>query len=380
VTPPPVTLEGQDAIKLWRQGKEAWNAWVAENPVADVSFSGADFSEFESVSFAGYGFPTGRVDFSNAGFGDGDVDFRYARFGDGDVSFSGARFGEGRVNFANVTFGKGRVDFSGARFGDGEVYFFKATFGDGRANFSSARFGGHFFLLGSESSHRISALSFYGCIFESAVTLGGDFTCIPDLRGTTTKAHVDLQGLRVSPWENAGWWPWARRTTQRWHAAALRRLKEIAEANRHHDAALRYHADEKRATRWNEYGAAASLLDWSYDMLCNYGQSVFWPAVWLLGTFVVFAGGYALSAAPTATRCGITPCPLWDTLFDASSLSLANIVPFVPAAQAVRGDALDALFGADPGFWIDAAILIQGVLGVVFLFLIGLGLRNRFRI
>ena len=35
--------EGQDAIDPWRQGRDAWNAWVAENPVADIDFSRVDF-------------------------------------------------------------------------------------------------------------------------------------------------------------------------------------------------------------------------------------------------------------------------------------------------------------------------------------------------
>ncbi len=39
-----VVLEGQDAIDLWQQGRDAWNAWVAQNPVADIDFSGVDFS------------------------------------------------------------------------------------------------------------------------------------------------------------------------------------------------------------------------------------------------------------------------------------------------------------------------------------------------
>ncbi len=37
-------LAGQDTIDLWQRGHDAWLAWVAENPAADIDFSGVDFS------------------------------------------------------------------------------------------------------------------------------------------------------------------------------------------------------------------------------------------------------------------------------------------------------------------------------------------------
>ena len=74
-------LSGQDAIDLWQQGRDVWNAWVAENPVADIDFSGVDFSKYGDVSFAGFRFPNGKKDFSETVFGDGDVSFSRATFG-----------------------------------------------------------------------------------------------------------------------------------------------------------------------------------------------------------------------------------------------------------------------------------------------------------
>ena len=55
-----VVLAGQDAIDLWQQGRDVWNAWVAENPVADIDFSGVDFSKYGDVSFASFRFPNGK--------------------------------------------------------------------------------------------------------------------------------------------------------------------------------------------------------------------------------------------------------------------------------------------------------------------------------
>ena len=85
-----MVLAGQDAIDLWQQGADAWNDWVAENPVADVDFSGVDFTKYGGVSFEGFRFPKGKKDFSETVFGDGIVGFYGADFGDGDVRFRGA--------------------------------------------------------------------------------------------------------------------------------------------------------------------------------------------------------------------------------------------------------------------------------------------------
>ncbi|MBT6717366.1 MAG: hypothetical protein HOB18_06995, partial [Nitrospina sp.] len=117
-------LKGQAAIDLWLKGKDAWNKWVEENPVADVSFQGVDFSQHrvdDIISFSGFKFPTGIVDFYGATFGKGHVDFFGASFGEGEVWFHKVNFGNGDVNFFNTVFGEGPVSFSEASFGKGEV-------------------------------------------------------------------------------------------------------------------------------------------------------------------------------------------------------------------------------------------------------------------
>ena len=94
-----VVLAGQDAIDRWRQGRKAWNAWVAENSVADIDFSSVNFSNHEAVPFRNFQFPNGSIDFAKAYFGDGDVIFVNSIFGNCDVSFRGARFGRGAFIF-----------------------------------------------------------------------------------------------------------------------------------------------------------------------------------------------------------------------------------------------------------------------------------------
>ena len=145
------------------------------------------------------------------------------------------------------------------------------------------------------------------------------------------------------------------------HAGQLRQLKKLAEQNRHHEAALRFFALEQRDKRWTtSFSAWASGLEWFYNMACVYGQSVMRPAAILFGLFAVFAGLYGV----------LDPClGAWG----AAVKSAYYTVPFVliksarPAA-AMFSDPVHALTMAQQGF------------SFIFLFLLGVSSRNRFRL
>jgi hypothetical protein len=128
-----IVLKGDDAIALWKAGKDTWNQWAKENPEADVDFSGVKLSEHRTkgmpIDFTGYIFPNGNVSFS------------HAIFGDGHVSFCLATFGAGNVLFNRAMFGTGNVDFALARFSDGEVIFHGAILDKSKVNMSSTKLG-----------------------------------------------------------------------------------------------------------------------------------------------------------------------------------------------------------------------------------------------
>ena len=134
---------------MWIQGRDVWNAWVENNPDADINFQSVDFNQHRNLEtinidywpFANFHFPTGKKNFGGTTFGEGDVSFNIATFGDGDVSFDRATFGKGNVSFFSATFGKGEISFLGATFGDGDVSFDRATFGKGEVSFNRATFG-----------------------------------------------------------------------------------------------------------------------------------------------------------------------------------------------------------------------------------------------
>ncbi|MBE69205.1 MAG: hypothetical protein CMO07_00275 [Thalassospira sp.] len=459
------TLEGEAALRLWRQGQEAWNSWIDEHPGWNISFAGIDFSTERDIedklSFAGYNFGDGYVDFARATFSDSHVHFTKAIFGLGavyfsrttfsncDVFFAGATFGNDDVTFAKAIFSDSNVYFFGANFGDCDFYFHEVAFGNGNLYFSDATFGnGNVYFDQStfrngkigffratfgndeitfhgatfsncaisfnqaqfndltfdpktiESSHieaeglsikgraifyicssniELKSFNFHSASFDGPLTIKGDLNIIPDLRATRYSHQVDLSDLkvklpRISP--KLGWPPKLSRVAESKHdGARLRRLKEIAETNKDHHAALRFSADENKARRWIETSWFGSVLDMAFSACSNYGQSILRPFVALFFVAVASMGLYKKLAAATFTALWTEPG--WG---QSLLLSAGNSLPFLPQSRSLRDDAIKVLYSNDPSLLVDAIMIGQGALSFIFLFLIGLGLRNRFRL
>ena len=423
------TLEGEAALELWRQGRSAWNTWIDQHQGWNISFADVDFfierDSDGNLSFEYYHFGTGDVNFSGATFGDGNVSFWETKFGQGAVDFSKVTFGNGNVNFTAATFGDGNINFKGANFGNGDVDFTAATFsngevkfswtmlGNGEMNFSNTTFGdctiylneanlsqlrflpkaiksGHIkaqglsikslavFILPS-SADTLKSFDLYGASLEGPLIFAGNLNIVPDLRATKSAHQVELSALKVElprKWRKLSWPPkFSRVAEDKEDGAALRRLKEIAETNKDHQAALRFSADENRAKRWIETSWFGSVLDMAFSAFSNYGQSILRPSFWLGLIFALSMYAYKAKQLPKLATDG------WADWAQAALLSASNGLPFLPQSRDLREDALMALYGTtDPSLCVDLLMITQGALSFVFLFLIGLGLRNRFRL
>tara|TARA_R110002049_G_scaffold30316_11_gene103819 strand:+ start:47367 stop:48848 length:1482 start_codon:yes stop_codon:yes gene_type:complete len=439
--PKPLFLTGEKALDLWRQGRDAWNRKIDRQKVEIISFTNVDFAAERyfspQLSFAGYHFGNGDVKFSGVTFGDGEIDFSKATFGDGEIDFSGVTFGKGKVNFSNATFGKGDVNFTRANFGIGDVNFTRTSFGNGDLNFSRATFSGgkvifsratlrdgevnfsnatfddctiflnetkfsqlRFRPKAIKSSHiranglsiknlavlfiplsaeRLEFFDLHGASFDGPLIVSGNLDIVPDLRDTKFSHQVELSRLSVKlrrAWQGFSWLPKLYRVTEDpTDSSRLRRLKEIAETNKDHQAALRFSADENRARRWIETSWFGSVLDMAFSACSNYGQSILRPFVAL---FLLTAASIGLYKKLAVTA----DVEWWTGLGWGQSLllSISNSLPFLPQSRELRKTAQDALYSNDPSFWVDALMIGQGVFSFAFLFLIGLGLRNRFRL
>ena len=145
------------ATHLWKQGRNAWNSWVEENPTSPISFREIAFhthTDQPSIDFSGFRFPNAPICFDKASFGDKPVSFMGAIFGDGEVTFNEAQFGNGDVSFEKALFGNGKVSFSKTYFGRGSLSFTEAHFGNGDVSFDGVRCGSGFIsFAGAQFGH-----------------------------------------------------------------------------------------------------------------------------------------------------------------------------------------------------------------------------------
>ena len=130
-----------------------------------------------------------------------------------------------------------------------------------------------------------------------------------------------------------------------------------------------------RAKRWHEFGFWASLLDMAFSGFSNYGQSVARPAIWL---FLTWVGLFLLYVAPDNGQWWIHS--IAEKGIKAIVVILTSSLPFVSHAWKIRHEHLGELVGVPIPDWANLLTTVQGIISFIFLFLIGLGLRNRFRI
>ena len=428
MTTEPTILGGQAAIDLWLQGRRAWNQWVDQHPKAYINFSGVDFSRYRGCDnipqnlwpFAGFRFPNGDVCFWEAKFGKGKVNFSGAQFGEGDVIFFGAQFGEGYISFRDTQFGYGNINFSEVQFGEGDVSFSGATFkgpvffvdtvlGDGQYYFHHTDFSDSVIFNRLENAGAVQGFSFQFASFNGSLQFSAleRFNCVIDLIGTKITHHISLAGLRCKMQTERplkligciarlgggrllrryGWIPlskflkwltkdakWLNKTTavDKDDAERFRRLKELAENNKDHSQALHFKAQEMQAARWHTSTGWDLVMEFLYQKFSNYGRSEWRPILGLAFFWVFFATIYAY--------CSNTLHSFWEKLAAALIFSAGQMLPYIPSARDARE--LPTIFfhcGQLPG-WAYAGTFLQNLLAVALFFLVGLALRNRFRL
>ncbi len=331
----------------------AWNYGLEKMPV--VSFKGVKFGDGARFLLGGIATPFRLLDISEAVFGK-DADFSESFF-KGMASFRGSRFGA-NTTFAYALFSD--VDFEQCHFGDwvdfkGDDFrwiSFAQTVFEGRAHFSNRIFRAHT----NFSRVRFGQVPlFHDCKLHQDTEFDVDADSFPSKpEGTTTAAR----GYRT-----------------------LKLAMSTHQATREEQFFFRREMQEERAVLWSSgrpHLRLRSVLYWLYGALSDYGASVRRPAMWFLVLCVAFAGMYAASSQ-SAT--------LWipGREFDGAqtvhwiAYSFVNSLPLGGVEEASR-DLRGALFGVKPAPWLPVVLVMHKVLSLLFLFLIGLALRNLFKL
>jgi hypothetical protein len=128
-----------------------------------------------------------------------------------------------------------------------------------------------------------------------------------------------------------------------------------------HEDEQAFFAKELRARR-ETYPALSTnrSLNFFYELLSNYGQNVVKPLLWLL---LLFALGTGLFVSLPVSR-GVAHL----SLDRAAGLSFANIFSFLQKREMTSYSGPAQVIGA-----------IEAIVGLMLLFLLGLALRNKFR-
>lgn len=334
------------------------------DPAHDVIFNSCCFHD--NVSFRHYVFA--RAYFSLAAFA-GHADFDSTTFAE-FACFSGATFAR-QAHFFSATFARGAHFFS-ATFAE-SLRFDGATFVEA-ADFKSATFTGNarFCSATFASNVDFGIATFAGHVDFRIVT----FNAMVIFTNADMKAPTDFGGCRFQKYppqfpgaklhEGTVWrgvsWPRPPKNPKDagLFTDAYERLKLEMDRLKKHEDELMFFAKELQCRRVAA-GPFRGLPIAAYGALCHYGQSYLLPLGWLLAVILVGAVLFWLM-------------PGWDFL-RALGVSTANAL----GPLGLRKELVDPLVLKDLSRWLQFLTGVQMVMGLVLLFLIGLGLRNRFR-
>lgn len=345
-----------------------------------LDFSESIFEEKKTVEFSGSKFLCKINSFNGANFKSKEVHFTGSIFGGDQTSFVSCSFGSSFTYFTGVSFITSELLFTGAEF-HGAI-FHDAKMHSKQIYFDYVSFLGHVTFLGSTVSSD-TKITFQYSNFHKSFEFSEEATLcsVPDFRGTKTNQHFEVSKIHYKlNRKKFGFGVVDSNDGER-----LCRLKEIAESNKDFQSALKLNADELRAKRWSRK-FTSSLLDLSFSVTSNYGLSILRPVSLFLVTFIAMTLYTIRYAIPTPING--ESLLLWieqmetidsKTIFASIQYTLSHLIPFLGGIQEHGKSAKNELSHLLPDNYGLVSILFS-IPSYIFLFLIGLGLRNRFRI
>lgn len=280
--------------------------------------------------------------------------FEASKFLD-EADFVGSSF-KGFANFKTATF-QSHAYFSQTNFSRGS--FFQGTTFKGFTYFTNASFTG-------EVEHDLYETAFTDCQFEKTTSFeGATFRGMyPKLRGTTLHETTSFTAEKTN-------WP---STIDSKPQAAL--AKETCSVIRHNLAKQGFPEKEHFFFRREMEATGKSQDLWKnlpyrfFGVVSDYGHSILRPCLFLLGLWIIPAFIYLWTMTWSSVMGGSFAVSL-----RAFGFSFANIFKFLGFQKTYFVKEFETL---NP--WLDFLSAGQTVFGFVFLFFLGLGLRQRFRL
>lgn len=373
--------------------------FVARAHFADVHF--AEHADFSSAHFAE------EAVFSSSHFAE-DARFQSAHFDEAAVFYS-ARFVQDalfhlahvaeRAVFSSAHFAE-LADFSSAHFADA---IFRSTHFASVASFHSAYFAAtadfassYFAATANFSFCRFSAADFSSVRFANTANFSSvhfaananfssvyfaeraDFSSSTFKRATRfddavfltrpPKFFAEVYQDTTFTLDDASW-PEPSRETAAEDEGAYVRLKQLMVDAHKPDHALFFLRREFRSKLFTERRSERVWI-WIFWRTSDFGYSIWRPIIGLVALIVVGWLAYLTVFAWDSVYGG------QRTGFEAFGLSFSNTFAFLGLNRVY----FEAGYFHDLPTWIKVAGVIQTFLGIAFLFFLGLGLRNRFRL
>ena len=305
-------------------------------PAQSIDFSHNHFERF--VCFDRFLFAT-IADFKSAMFSR-DVRFRGATFSK-DAQFNAAMFSS-NVSFVSATFSE-KANFKSSTFSESAGFSWVEF--RGIADFSSVTFNKNIYFVNAKFSNK--------SFLANAVFT----TSVPDFDGATLHEGTQWHGVTWPP-------PPLDKNAAQTQVYAYERLRrEMERLKKYEDEQLFFQKEmgvhRHLYVRWS----GPWIVDYLYEKLSGYGQSLGRPTAWLC---VDFWAGFLFFAAPDLTGMQMTgPQALRLSFINVFSLLLKPII---------GGTVDDTLLRP-----VQIVGATQSLFGALLLFLLGLALRNRFR-
>ena len=262
-----------------------------------------------------------------------------------DAIFIGSRFNK-TTSFLETTVTK-TLDFGVSNSSDEPAAIFK-----GKANFKNSN---------------INRLVLYGTVFSKY---------IPDFRMSEVKLPVYLSNCSIPNLGNSN-----AKNAERYRA-----LRSIAMKSHENSKELEFRAYEIRAQRGVETNLLQSFPGYLFEWFSDFGQGILRPFLLIMGLYFL---GFVITVAP------ITPTSLKQSavggecyesysrtvIGDAMRYSLMVSFPITTVTDKEKENVVKCLFGSEvPPGWNKVWAVVQQIGTLAGIFLIGLGIRNRFRI
>lgn len=325
-------------------------------------------ASFDDARFEG-GFFSDRAQF------DAPVSFASANFLQG-ATFIGTQF-KGGASFANATFqlnvmfndSKFEDHYFSDRFAPSSLTGFQDTKFLGGASFREVVFGN----TNNGHSRRLSParrVDFSGANFESTTDFhGASFGGAPAFFNATLHEDTDFSQI---DWSTAD----GRDFSVEYAIRAWERLELIMSLLEKPFDRHRFFRLKMRARRRKD-GALLSAVNWLFEQTADYGWGLRRAAASWLGHCFIFA--MVLGTNAWANSCCVTFGEIARASI-ATSFANAHAFLFLTATDGYLEDSLRLLQENDGWGLVSAVGVLQAILGPIFLFLLLLTLRNRFRL